>query len=56
MTLEVDSCVEAVEEALARNGRPKIFNTDKGGQFTSTDFIAVSAKSKVEISMDGRGA
>jgi transposase InsO family protein len=56
MTLEVDSCVEAVEEALARNGRPKIFNTDKGGQFTSTNFIAVSAKAEVEISMDGRGA
>ena len=35
MTLEADSCVEALEEAVARHGAPQIFNTDQGSQFTS---------------------
>ena len=39
ITLEVDFCIEAVEEALARYGKPDIFNTDQGSQFTSIDFI-----------------
>ena len=38
ITLEVDFCIEAVEEALARYGKPDIFNTDQGSQFTSIDF------------------
>jgi putative transposase len=41
ITLEVDFCLEAVEEALARHGRPEIFNTDQGSQFTSTAFTGL---------------
>jgi putative transposase len=39
ITMEVDFCLEAVEEALARHGKPEIFNTDQGSQFTSADFV-----------------
>jgi len=41
ITMEADFCIEAVEEALARYGKPDIFNTDQGSQFTSIDFTAV---------------
>jgi putative transposase len=54
-TMDVSFCVEAVEEALARFGRPAIFNTDQGSQFTSTDFTDVLVAANVRISMDGRG-
>ncbi len=47
--------VEAREEALARFGKPEIFNTDNGSQFTSTAFVDVLLRNAVEISMDGRG-
>jgi putative transposase len=56
ITLEVDFCLEVVEEALARHGKPKIFNTDQGSQFTSTDFTGLLRENKIAISMDGRGA
>jgi putative transposase len=56
ITLEVDFCLEAVEEALARHGKPEIFNTDQGSQFTSTDFTGLLLKNDIAISMDGRGA
>jgi putative transposase len=56
ITLEADFCIEAVEDALARNGTPEIFNTDQGSQFTSTDFIKVLAAREIKISMDGKGA
>ena len=56
IALEVDFCIEAVEEALAKHGTPEIFNTDQGSQFTSTDFIKVLADRKIKISMDGKGA
>jgi len=56
ITLEVDFCLEVVEEALARHGRPEIFNTDQGSQFTSTDFTGLLLENKIAISMDGRGA
>jgi putative transposase len=49
-------CIEAIEEALARYGKPDIFNTDQGSQFTSTDFTAVLTKAEIDISMDGSGA
>lgn len=39
-TLETDACVEALEEALLRDGAPEIFNTDQGAQYTSEAFIA----------------
>lgn len=56
ITLEAEFCVEAVEDALGRYGKPEIFNTDQGSQFTSTDFTDVLLKAGVAISMDGRGA
>ena len=56
ITMEAAFCVEALEEALARHGRPKIFNTDQGSQFTSHDFTAVLIKAAIAISMDGKGA
>ena len=54
-TLHADFCVEALEEALRGFGRPEIFNTDQGSQFTSDDFIGVLKKSRIKISMDGKG-
>jgi putative transposase len=48
-------CLEALNEALARHGRPEIFNTDQGSQFTSLDFTGVLKDADVAISMDGRG-
>jgi putative transposase len=54
-TLEADFCVEALEEALARHGKPEIFNTDQGAQFTSESFLAVLEQNKIRISMDGKG-
>ncbi|HTO80473.1 MAG TPA: IS3 family transposase, partial [Methylocystis sp.] len=56
ITMEAAFCVEALEEALARHGRPEIFNTDQGSQFTSADFTAVLLDAKVAISMDGKDA
>src|SRR4051794_41424652 len=56
ITMEVDFCLEAVEEALARYGKPEIFNTDQGSQFTSTDFTRLLLDNEIAISMDGRGA
>ncbi len=56
ITLEVGFCLEAVEEALARHGRPEIFNTDQGSQFTSADFTGLLLANAIAISMDGRGA
>jgi putative transposase len=54
-TLTADFCVEALEEALARYGRPDIFNTDQGCQFTSAEFTGVLKQHEVRISMDGQG-
>lgn len=54
-TLDADFCVEALEEALARYGRPDIFNTDQGAQFTSQAFTDVLKEHGVAISMDGKG-
>ena len=56
ITLEVNFCIEAVEEALARHGKPDIFNTDQGSQFTSIAFIQVLKDAKIAISMDGKRA
>jgi putative transposase len=54
-TLETSFCVEALREALARYGRPEIFNTDQGAQFTSEEFTSVLLDGGIKISMDGRG-
>ena len=56
ISLEVDFCLEAVEEALAKHAKPAIFNTDQGSQFTSSDFTGLLLDNKIAISMDGRGA
>jgi putative transposase len=54
-TLSAEFCVEALEEALARYGRPQIFNTDQGSQFTSDEFTGTLKRHGVTISMDGKG-
>jgi putative transposase len=54
-TLEAEFCIAALEEALARYGRPDIFNTDQGSQFTSPRFVEVLTGAGVRVSMDGRG-
>jgi len=56
ITMEALFCVEALEDALARHGRPAIVNTDQGSQFTGTDFTGVLIKNEIAISMDGKGA
>ena len=53
--MEVGFCIEALKEALAKYGAPKIFNTDQGSQFTSSEFTQVLKDADVKISMDGRG-
>src|SRR5437763_84936 len=54
-TLTAGFCVEAQREALARFGKPGIFNTDQGAQFTSDEFTTMLRDHGIEISMDGRG-
>ena len=54
-TMEADFCVAALEEALARYGKPEIFNSDQGSQFPSTAFTGVLTTAGIKISMDGRG-
>jgi putative transposase len=54
-TLDTDFCVEALQEALHRFGRPQIFNTDQGSQFTSEAFTDVLKDHGIPISMDGKG-
>src|SRR6478609_4905171 len=56
ITMEVEFCLDAVEEALAKYGRPEIFNTDQGSQFTSAAFTGLLLENAIAISMDGRGA
>ena len=54
-TIDSRFCVEALEEALELHGKPRIFNTDQGAQFTSAAFTDQLEKADVVISMDGRG-
>jgi putative transposase len=55
ITMEADFCVEALQEAIAKHGKPSIFNTDQGVQFTSAGFLDELAASGIQISMDGKG-
>ena len=55
-SMETSFCIEAVEEALAKFGKPGIFNTDQGSQFTSEAFTSLLKAHDIEISMDGKGA
>jgi len=52
--LDISFCIEALEEALCRYGRPQIFNTDQGSQFTSDAFTGILKNHNIRISMDGR--
>jgi len=54
-TLEPDFCIQALKEALSRHGKPEIFNTDQGSQFTSIGFTQVLKDHGIGISVDGRG-
>ena len=54
-TLTADFCVEALQEAIARYGKPEIVNTDQGSQFTGAEFIGKLNESGIAISMDGKG-
>jgi putative transposase len=54
-TMEADFCVAALEEAIATHGKPDIFNTDQGSQFTSFTFTNMLKDAGIRISMDGRG-
>ena len=54
-TLDASFCVDALEEAIDTYGKPEIFNTDQGSQFTGIDFIGVLKRENIQISMDGKG-
>jgi putative transposase len=54
-SMDADFCIEALEEAMARHGRPEIFNTDQGSQFTTPRFTDVLTDAGVKVSMDGKG-
>ena len=56
VTLETAPCLEALNEAIRRFGKPEIMNSDQGSQFTSIDFIKALKDAGVQISMDGKGA
>jgi putative transposase len=54
-TLTTDFCLDAVQEAVTHHGRPEIFNTDQGCQFTSAEFTGLLKDHGIQISMDGKG-
>ncbi len=54
-TQDTSFCLEALEDALEKYGRPEIFNTDQGSQFTSVDWVSALASKDIRISMDGKG-
>jgi putative transposase len=56
ITMQAAFCVETLEDALARHGKPDIFNTDQGSQFTGAAFTGMLANNGIAISMDGKGA
>ena len=56
ITMEAAFCVEALQQALVKHGKPETFNTDQGSQFTGAAFTGVLIKNGIAISMDGRGA
>src|SRR5690242_18947350 len=56
ISLEAAFCLESLEEASARHGRPEIFNTDQGSQFTSHDFTDVLLMAGIPFIIDGGGS
>jgi putative transposase len=55
ITMETSFCIEALEDALSKNEKPEIFNTDQGSQFTSDAFVGRLKGNGISISMDGKG-
>ena len=55
ITMTTDFCLEALEDAIHRHGKPEIFNTDQGSQFTSEAFTGLLKQHDIRISMDGKG-
>jgi putative transposase len=55
ITMEADFCADALQDAMARHGKPEIFNTDQGVQFTSAGFLEALESRGIRISMDGKG-
>lgn len=56
ITMDTAFCIEVVEEALAKHGKPEVFNSNQGSQFTSVTFTDLLKKHEIAISMDGKGA
>ncbi len=56
ITMEAGFCVEALEEAIGKHGKPEIFNSDQGNQFTREAFTSILEKNGIAISMDGKGS
>ena len=54
-TQDTAMCLEALEDAMERYGKPEIFNTDQGSQFTSKDWTDALTEAGIQISMDGKG-
>jgi putative transposase len=54
-TMDTQFCLDALDEALQRHGKPEIFNSDQGSQFTSNEFTAKLKANDIRISMDGKG-
>jgi putative transposase len=54
-TMDTEFCMKALKKALSLHGKPEIFNTDQGSQFTSSDFTGLLKEHKIKISMDGKG-
>jgi len=54
-SMEAAFCVDCLEDALREHGKPEVFNSDQGSQFTSDDFTDVLKREDIAISMDGRG-
>lgn len=54
-SMDIDFCLEALQDAMAHHGKPEIFNTDQGGQFTSPRFTGILTDAGIKVSMDGRG-
>ena len=55
ITMDKQFCIDALEEAMQRHGKPEIMNTDQGSQFTSLEFIQALKENGIQISMDGKG-
>jgi putative transposase len=54
-TLDISFCLDAIDEAFEKYGKPEIFNSDQGSQFTSIEFTGRLENKHIKISMDGKG-